>query len=316
MSTSSTRWGLAPGPGDLRQLLAAAVGGMDAPDFIVKVNWFSPHPGNYTGAVALDRLLAALPGPATVVEGHSSGRTDGSRWLGPGQAAGAARDWLREQEREFLRATGLRAVLDRHGAAYLNVTEEAWAGRTVDAGEVARAVGGPLVHPELLGCVPQALYERRERSSFINFARLKLPAAGGDGAYSLGLKNLFGLIPEPDRTAYHGDLPTSILDIGRVYHALFTIVTVCEGLENGILFRTGGAYKAPWGDYDLLTGAGPLAIAGANPLEVDAVAAAIFGVTLEDRTLFREAARFFPPCSESVLAQARSYGRERGLAPA
>ncbi|MDQ7793831.1 MAG: DUF362 domain-containing protein [bacterium] len=308
-----TCWGFTPGPADLWSLLAAAGPALAGRrEFIVKVNWFTPDPGNFTGPVALDRLLAALPGPAMVVEGHSCGRTDGSRWVGPGQATGEAREWLREQEREFLRGSGVRAVLDRYAATYLNVTEEVWAGRTVEEPVVARAVGDLLTYPELLGCVPRSLYARRGQALFINFARLKLPRPQAGASFSLGLKNLFGLIPEPARTTYHADLPGSVLAINRIYHALFDIVTVCEGLENVVVSRPGGTHRTAWGDYDLLA-TPPLAVAGTNPLEVDAIAAGIFGVDIRQRALFGEAARVFPSCSERILDQARSFGRENGL---
>jgi len=318
-----TRWGFCREPGQVQELIAAAAGPdlMARPGFIVKVNWFSPLPANYTGPVALDLLLAALPGPATVLESHSSGRTDGSRWLGPGKVVGPARDWLRRQEVEFLEKTGLRAVMDRRGATYMNLTEEVWAGRVVDPEAIRRAVaesgpGGtdrPIRHQELLGCVPQALYDRRDRCLFIDFARVKLPRPGTNDAYSLGLKNMFGLIPEPARSDYHSRLPRAILDCNRIYHALFKVVTVCEGLENVIYYHKGGRNRAPWGNYDILGGHPGLLVAGTNPLEVDTAAALLWEVDLGGRSLTREAARFFPPCREATAAAAREFGRRQGL---
>ncbi|MCL6450778.1 MAG: hypothetical protein K6T75_05720 [Acetobacteraceae bacterium] len=141
-SPTGTRWGFVSQPSQLWDWIAAAAGPEAAgrSRFLVKVNWYSPHPANFTGPFALDFVLKALPGPATVVESHSAGRTDGSRMLGPGEAVGEAREWLREQQRAFLRDTGLETVLARHGASYVNVTEEVWSGRTVDAGVVRSAV--------------------------------------------------------------------------------------------------------------------------------------------------------------------------------
>jgi hypothetical protein len=319
--SKDVQWAFVTGPAQLWDLIAAVAGPGSASkrEFLVKVNWFGPPPGNYTGPAALDMLLRALPGPATVIESHSSGRTDGSRWIPAGEAVGENRDWLRGQERAFLQQAGLQAVLDRHRAPYLNVTEEAWAGRTVDPALVRRAVEergpgrGPISHQELLGFVPSALHERRERALFIDFARLKLTDPDAGHGFSLGLKNMFGLIPEPDRSPYHHDLPRTILDVNRIYHALFDVVTVCEALENVAVYRPGGAQTAPGGTYDTIAMHPGLVVAGRNPLAVDAAAGTLFGVDLAGRALCAEAATAFAPPSAAMIAGAQEFGRGNGL---
>ncbi|MCL6450777.1 MAG: DUF362 domain-containing protein [Acetobacteraceae bacterium] len=161
--------------------------------------------------------------------------------------------------------------------------------------------------------MPRALYELRNDALFIDLARLKLSASPGGMGYSLGLKNMFGLIPEPDRSDYHRNLPQSILDANLIYHALFDVVVVCEGLENVIVYRDDGACKAPWGAYDIEYRHRGLVVVGSNPLEVDAVAASLFGVDISVRALLQEAARFFPAYSEQAVGRARAFGREHGL---
>jgi len=52
----------------------------------------------------------------------------------------------------------------RHGARYVSVTEEVWAGRTAPADEVqalVRGARGPVAQPELYGLVPRCLYDLR-----------------------------------------------------------------------------------------------------------------------------------------------------------
>lgn len=316
-----TAWAFVSGPDELWRLIASAAGPQDAQkrEFMIKVNWYSPHPANYTGPAALDMLLRALPGRATVVEGHSSGRTDGSRYIEAGQAVGEAREWLRAQERDFLRQTGIQEVLDRHRVAYLNVTEEAWAGRTVAPAVVRQALagtpGGAAVnYEELLAFVPAALYERRHDALLIDFARLKLTVAEGQG-FSLGLKNMFGLIPEPDRSPYHDHLPAAILDVNRIYHALFDVVTLCEALESVIVYRPEGKYPTPWGSFDIDARHPGLVIGGRNPLAVDLVAGSLFGLDFAERDVVTEARKFFAMPEGGLLARARDFGRDNGLAP-
>ena len=68
------------------------------------------------------------------------------------------RTWVRQQDVEFLRRTGLAEVIARHGAQYLNVTEAWWDGACAPAEEVRAALGDvTLRNPELAGFVPSAL---------------------------------------------------------------------------------------------------------------------------------------------------------------
>ena len=57
---------------DLRRLLPPSLTGSET--IIVKPNWFSPHPANYTDAHA----LGALDGKAIVIEGYTLEKHDGS----------------------------------------------------------------------------------------------------------------------------------------------------------------------------------------------------------------------------------------------
>ena len=94
--------------------------------YLVKVTWHGYAPGTYTGPLALDLLLSALPGRAVVLEGHTSSRNLGGKDVDWDANAERHRHWIRQQDVEFLRRTGLAEVIARHGAQYLNVTEAWW----------------------------------------------------------------------------------------------------------------------------------------------------------------------------------------------
>ena len=61
---------------DLRRLLPSSLTGSET--VIVKPNWFSPHPANFTDAHALGLLLGALDGKIIVIEGYTLEKHDGS----------------------------------------------------------------------------------------------------------------------------------------------------------------------------------------------------------------------------------------------
>ncbi len=257
---------------DLRRLFVEV--GLDGERIVVKPNWFSLHPGNYTDARILDLTLAALPGHAVVVEAYTGMRHDGSLRI---TARNGRRHWdrLRQQDAWFLATTGIGDVLARHGAEYVNVTEAVWSGQVAPAVDVAARVEaryGAIDQPELYGYVPQRLFDLAG-CMLLSLARFKPP-------WSLSLKNLFGLIPDPFRDRWHGagdrDLGRSIVNIATVYHALFPAVGLVETLAPFALYGAGGQYHTPWGDYDLRPAAG-IVFCGRSLPAVDAAAARAFG---------------------------------------
>ena len=191
--------------------------------YLVKVTWHGYAQGTYTGPAALDLLLGASPGPAVVLEGHTSSRNVGGLDIDWETDAEKHRTWIRQQDAEFLRRTGLAEVIARHGAQYLNVTETWWDGACASAEEVQATLGDVVLqNPELASFVPSVLMEYRG-TPLISFARFKGPTR-------LGISNLFGLIPHPLRTAWHGatitDFASVCCDLARLYGRLFP----CSGL--------------------------------------------------------------------------------------
>ena len=159
------------------------------------------------------------------------------------------RTWVRQQDVEFLRRTGLAEVIARHGAQYLNVTEAWWDGACTPAEDVRAALGDvALRNPELAGFVPSALMELRG-TPLISFARFKGPTR-------LGISNLFGLIPHPLRTEWHGPDITHFAsvccDLARLYGSFFPLFGFVEAFDSAVRWDRKGLYRSRWGNYDLV----------------------------------------------------------------
>jgi sirohydrochlorin ferrochelatase len=204
---------------------------------LVKVTWHGYATGTYTEAAALDLLLSALPAPAVILEGHTSSRNLGGANFDWETEASENRAWIRQQETEYLRRTGLQQVLARHGAQYVNVTEAFW-----DEG----SPGDPAQF------VPQSLLELRG-CPMLSFAKFKGPTR-------LGISNLFGLIPIPLRSAWHGPNITWFAhvccDLAKSYGSVFDLCGVVEGLYSAVRWDRRGLYRSRWGNYDLIRDAG------------------------------------------------------------
>lgn len=233
--------------GELAEILARVLPTADR--YLVKVTWHGYAQGTYTGPGALDLLLGALPGRAIVVEGHTSSRNVGGLDIEWEADAKKHRTWIRQQDLEFQRRTGLAEVMARHKAQYLNVTEEWWDGACAPAEDVRSALGDVrLENPDLAGFVPSALMELRG-TPFVSFARFKGPTR-------LGISNLFGMIPHPLRTAWHGaaitDFAAVCSDMARIYGTLFPLFGLVEAFESAVRWDRRGLYRSRWGNYDLV----------------------------------------------------------------
>ena len=221
----------------------------------MKVTWHGYAPGTYTGPAALDLLLGALPGRAVLLEGHTSSRNLGGADIDWETEAAQHRAWIRQQDVEFLRRTGLLEVIARHGAQYLNVTEAWWDGACAPAEDVlirARRRHAPESGAGRVSC-HRVLLELRG-TPLISFARFKGPTR-------LGLSNLFGLIPHPLRTAWHGPNITHFAsvccDLARLFGCFFPLFGLVEALRLGRALGPQGALPEPLGE--LRSGARPTA---------------------------------------------------------
>ncbi len=231
---------------------------------LVKVTWHGYATGTYTDPAALDLLLRALPAPAIVMEGHTSSRNLEQANFDWESEARANRAWIRQQDAEYLRRTGLADVLAKHSAHYLNVTEAYW-----DEGcDASPGSYIPRVLLDYAGC------------PMISFAKFKGPTR-------LSISNLFGLIPDPLRSAWHGPNITFFArvccDIAKLYGALFPLIGINEALYSAVRWNRKGLYRSRWGNYDLISNAGYVAASG------DLVTADIIASRLQGQDVNRSA---------------------------
>jgi sirohydrochlorin ferrochelatase len=242
---------------EMTRLLKDLWGDERSEKIFVKVTWHGYATGTYTDPAALDLLLGALPAAAVVLEGHTSSRNLGGAAFDWETQARENRAWIRQQEAEYLRRTGLAEVLARHGAEYVNITECYWDGACVPPEDVCRVLqqrGVTLVYPQLAQFIPQILWEHAG-CPIISFAKFKGPTR-------LTISNMFGLLPEPLRAAWHGPNITYMArvccDLVKLYGALFPLFGICEALYSAVRWDRSGLYRSRWGNYDLLENAGYL----------------------------------------------------------
>ncbi|HTC87360.1 MAG TPA: CbiX/SirB N-terminal domain-containing protein [Bryobacteraceae bacterium] len=233
---------------------------------LVKVTWHGYASGTYTDPAALDLLLRALPAPAIILEGHTSSRNLQQANFDWESEARENRAWIRQQDAEYLRRTGLADVLAKHSAHYLNVTEAYWdEGCDVSAGGYI-----PRVLLDYAGC------------PMISFAKFKGPTR-------LGISNLFGLIPDPLRSAWHGPNITFFArvccDIAKLYGALFPLIGINEALYSAVRWNRKGLYRSRWGNYDLISNAGYL-VASDNLAAADILASRLQGQDVNRSAFF------------------------------
>ena len=297
--------------------------------FIIKPNWFSPHPGNFTDVETLRMLLGALDGRLVVTESYTLERQDGSMkftidgdevdwmWI----MRHPSWDWMKEegrweemrrQDKWFLDEYGFTDLFEEFGVEYLNVTEEVWQGRTMDEREVKEIVESrftPVFREVLYSYIPQRLYELRG-ATLISFGKVK----GIQGTFpSLTMKNLFGLIPDLLRSRWHGPndqwLGRSIVDINKVYGALFNVYGICEAFRYATVNDPEGEVKAPWGNYSLSKDLGFVAL-GRDLVSLDSVLCGLIGVDPEKVSYLQLGEKVLGPYDRLYVEEAKAVAAE------
>jgi hypothetical protein len=233
---------------------------------LIKVTWHGYATGTYTDPAALDLLLSALPAPAVILEGHTSSRNTQEAAFNWETDAREHRAWIRQQDAEYLRRTGLAEVMAKNGAEYVNVTEAYWD----EANDKPACTYIPSVLLPYAGC------------PMISFAKFKGPTR-------LGISNLFGLIPDPLRSAWHGPNITYFTrvccDLAKLYGALFPLCGLNEALYSAVRWNRKGLYRSRWGNYDLISAAGYVT-ASANLLTADILASRLQGQDVSRSAFF------------------------------
>ena len=205
---------------------------------ILKPNWSSSM--IFTEKQVLDWILSSLNTDVVVVESYAMWRNelfleaetrDGELLM---QLRKQRKNDLRRNDRWFLEWSGIAEVLEKHDVEYLNISEELWAKRVCVADQIQKSVARrypPLVIEDLAATVPTRLHDLRG-GTLISLAKPKRSL--GANFVSLSMKNMFGMIPTPYRRKYHGDneelLSHSIIDINKIYHSLFNVMGVVEGI--------------------------------------------------------------------------------------
>jgi len=305
LGPSATFWRRVRTEDEFREFLQEAK--LYSKKFVVKPNWISAHPGNFTEAEILAWLLRSLDGEKVVIEGYSCNRNDGTKSI-TSKNDRANWNWIKEQDDLFLEKTGIRKVLDQTDSSYVNVTEEVWLGRIASPENIKKTVEakyGSVRQEVLYTFVPSLLYEMRG-STLISFARVK----GVKSSFpSLSLKNMFGLIPDPARDRWHGrkdcELPQSIVDINKVYGALFHVVGVNEGIRSAVHSHQIGKYETPWGRYDLVENLG-VVVFGSNLVDLDAFTCGLIGVEPSTVSYLKLASEVFGKWDEKKVEEALS----------
>jgi len=262
--------------------------GIDTEYVVVKPNWVSIQGGQHTEARLLEWLLEALPQRKILVESYTPWR--GLRYAGTDALAtdldSGKQHWefYRKQDVHFLRQTNNRAVMDRLGVRYVNVTNEVWDERCAPAAAVRELYDAKYcsIHWEaLFRWVPRALFDIRERATLISLAKIKTECCPDKRIKLSGtVKNLFGLIPHPSRyEPFHGNkhrmLHPSIADAFCLYDSLFArSVWVAEGIWTVV------RNNCCEGEYvDENRG---LLVIGRDPIEVDRQACELFSIDPTD----------------------------------
>lgn len=263
------------------------------PPVIIKPNWGTSV--CFTEAEIIDWTLEAIDGEAVVVESYGWARTEES--LRTGKLGSKKRGNLRESDEWFLNYSGIDKVLEKHGVEYINITEENWAGRTVDSEVIrghVRSKHDPVMRDELYGVIPEKLYEMRH-GDLLSLSKVKLWEDLIEVSFTI--KNLFGMIPNPSRMKYHGkghkDLHINIVDIYKIYDSLFTIKGVVEALKTASLHEVKTGKTCIYIDPEFVA-------VSDNPLELDAACALMMGKSSKENTYLKRAAETFGDWSPDI----------------
>lgn len=283
---------------ELKQMLVDPF--FDSEHIIIKPNWVSTDPADFTDAESLRMLFEAIDSQIIVTESYCLARSmnlleegmsftvgdknvnwkwlyngDGWKWLIKNPEwdwfrSGEHWDQIKREEKEFLDRYGFTDLFNEFDVTYVNVTEEVWNGRIADPIEVKGLVESrfkPVQTEELYSMIPKKLYNLLG-STFISFARLKMYA-------TFTMKNLFGMIPDPLRSWWHGPnnlrIAKSIVDINKIYHSLFNVYGICEALNVSAVLHPEGKYEGMYsGKYNVEEGLGVVAF-GRDLVSLDAL---------------------------------------------
>jgi len=274
---------------------------------VIKPNWSTSRV--FTEAEILDWTLSALNCEKIVVESYAHYRSPIFRdHTGSFDAdfekklERQKKKDLRENDRWFLRLTGIEDILRKYDVEYLNLSEELWSERVCEPDRIRKIVESrfePLVNDVMYSMVPTRLYERRG-GTLLSLAKPKL--AHGTIGVTLSIKNLFGMIPTPYRGKYHGPndikLNDSIMDITKICHSLFDVRGVVESVFSTSVSGEFLVESKIFRDLGLVWGSN-------NVFELDGVIATQLGLDAQSVGHLSLAAKTFGKWSKQTLEKAK-----------
>lgn len=209
---------------------------------IVKPNWVSCKQGHFTKDYVLDWVLGGFPdSKKIVIESFTPWRDDNfnDKFSYDLDRSKEKLEEYKRQDGIFFEKTGINKVFDKHGVEYVNITEEVWMGNCAKRDilkDLLDSKNVNILNEDFLDWIPSKLFDTKDRCLFINLARIKLENNVKQIGVSMGIKNLFGLIPHPNRKFFHGDtfckIRDNIWDIFNIYDSIFEDkLSIIEGFE-------------------------------------------------------------------------------------
>lgn len=265
---------------------------------IIKPNWVTTEPGGFTSRNTLKTMIEALDSHIIVTESFCIGRSmnllkkgmpflvddkevnwdwllrgEGWRWL----YYNPSWEWFKKnghwehilkEDKFFLDYYGFSDLFQDYNIDYVNITDEIWNNRHADPSEIkakTESKYNPVQIDEMYGFVPRKLYDHAG-ATFISLARLKQYA-------TFSLKNMFGLIPDPMRSWWHGPndtrIASSIVDINKIYNSIYNVLGMCTSIEKTAISDPNGEYVAEYaGNYSIVDGFGFI-VSSRDPVYLD-----------------------------------------------
>jgi len=257
---------------------------------IIKPNWVTTEPAGFTSKNTLKKIIEALDSKVIVTESFCLGRSmnivekglsfhAGDKevnwdWLLRGKGwswlySNPDWDWFKKEghwdhilkeDQYFLDNYGFTDLFQDYDVEYVNVTDEVWNGRRVDPVEIktrTESKYNPVQVEKMYGLVPSKLYEYAG-ATLVSLNRIKQYA-------TFSLKNMFGLIPDPLRSWWHGPngsrIASSIVDINKIYNSIFNVLGMCTSIEKTAVKDPNGKFVAEYtGNYSVVDGFGFIAM--------------------------------------------------------
>ena len=271
---------------------------LESETIIIKPNWVSTAPAAFIDSKTLRTILEVFDSHIVVTESytHSFNRPgeemsfiiedkevnlewflkgDGWNWLIENPdwdwfKKGGFWDQLKKVDKAFLDEYGFTDLFEEFDVSYINVTDEVWNKNVANPTEIRRLVElhfKQVKLDKLYSMIPKKLYDLRG-STFISFAKLKHYA-------SFTIKNIFGMIPDPLKSWWHGlngsRIASSIIDINKIYHSLFNVYGICEALNATSFPHQEGKFEDIFmGKYNIIEDLGVVAF-GRHLVSLDAI---------------------------------------------